>query len=88
MQAESHKICILGSANVDSFVYVKHIPVPGETIQADKYMVANGGKGANQAAAAGKLAGGSIFTGQVGNDDEMRNLKREMLEANVDLQWK
>jgi len=39
-------------------------------------MIANGGKGANQAAAAGKLAGGAIFTGQVGQDDEMRNLKK------------
>lgn len=78
MQAKAHRICVLGSANVDSFVYVKHIPVPGETIQADKYMIANGGKGANQAAAAGKLAGSAIFTGQVGIDDEMKNLKKEM----------
>ncbi len=69
MQTDSHKICVLGSANVDSFIYVPHIPVPGETIQADNYMTANGGKGANQAVAAGKLTGGSIFTGQVGVDD-------------------
>lgn len=62
-------ICVLGSANLDSFVYVKHIPVPGETIQAEKYMTANGGKGANQAAAAGKLSGKCLFTGQVGQDD-------------------
>ena len=41
-------------------------------------MIANGGKGANQAAAAAKLAGSCIFTGQVGSDDEMRNLKKEM----------
>ena len=69
-------ICVLGSANLDSFVYVKHIPVPGETIQAEKYMTANGGKGANQAAAVGKLAGQCVFTGQVGEDDEMRSLKK------------
>lgn len=82
------KICVLGSANVDSFVYVNHIPVPGETIQAEKYMIANGGKGANQAAAVGKLSGQCIFTGQVGQDDEMKNLQKEMSEANVDLQWR
>lgn len=87
MQA-GKKICVLGSANVDSFVYVKHIPVPGETIQAEKYMIANGGKGANQAAAVGKLAGQCVFTGQVGNDDEMRNLEKEMTEANVELLWR
>ena len=51
-------------------------------------MIANGGKGANQAAAAGKLAGSAIFTGQVGSDDEMRNLKKEMTAANVTLMWK
>lgn len=37
-------------------------------------MVANGGKGANQAAAAGKLSNSCIFTGQVGEDDEMHSL--------------
>lgn len=69
-------ICVLGSANVDSFVYVNHIPVPGETIQAHKFIIANGGKGANQAAAVAKLFTKCIFTGQVGQDDEMRNLKK------------
>lgn len=29
-------------------------------------MTANGGKGANQAAAAGKLSGSCVFSGQVG----------------------
>lgn len=50
-------------------------------------MIANGGKGANQAAAAGKLYGKCIFTGQVGKDDEMENLKKELEESNVQLRW-
>jgi len=50
-------------------------------------MIANGGKGANQAAAAGKLYKKCIFTGQVGNDDEMENLKKELEESNVQLKW-
>ena len=41
-------------------------------------MKANGGKGANQAVAAGKLAGYCIFAGQVGEDDQMRDLQKEM----------
>jgi sugar/nucleoside kinase (ribokinase family) len=41
-------------------------------------MTANGGKGANQAVAVGKLAGKSHFLGQVGEDDAMRRLKIEM----------
>lgn len=63
------KICILGSANADFFVYVHKIPSPGQTIQSAKQSHANGGKGANQAVAVARLAGHSLFLGQVGNDD-------------------
>jgi sugar/nucleoside kinase (ribokinase family) len=37
-------------------------------------MTANGGKGANQAVAVGRLAGKSTFAGQVGKDDEKNQL--------------
>ena len=70
------KICVCGSANGDYFMYVHHIPVPGETIQASRYMTANGGKGANQAVAVGKLAGFCEFIGQAGDDDAMKRLKK------------
>ena len=43
---------------------------------------------ANQAVAAGKLSGGCTFAGQVGDDDDMRNLQKEMSANNVELQWK
>lgn len=65
----SKKICVLGSANADHFLYVKNIPARGETIQSQRYFTANGGKGANQAVAVGKLAGTALFLGQVGDDD-------------------
>ena len=55
---------------------MKNIPAKGETLQAERYMTANGGKGANQAVAVAKLAGSSHFIGQVGNDDAMRRLKK------------
>lgn len=87
MQGED-KICVIGSANVDSFVYVHHIPAPGETLQALSSMMANGGKGANQAVAVGKLAGSALFVGQVGNDDGKQMLEKEMTAANVELGWK
>lgn len=73
---------------MDYFVYVKHIPVPGETIQSDRFMCANGGKGANQAVAASMLSGSCSFIGQVGEDDQMRSLKEEMEQAGVQLVWK
>ncbi len=71
-------ISVLGSANIDHFVYVNHIPVPGETIESDTYMIANGGKGANQAVSAAKLFGSSHFIGQVGKDMEKELLRKEM----------
>jgi ribokinase len=74
MENQKKKICILGSANNDFFVYVNAIPAPGETIQSDKQLSANGGKGANQAVAAARLSGSSIFLGQVGNDAEKNQL--------------
>ena len=40
-------ICILGSANADHFVHLKHFPKDGETTQAQESFFKNGGKGAN-----------------------------------------
>jgi ribokinase len=56
-------------------------------VQSLRYMTANGGKGANQAVACGKLAGSSWFIGQAGNDDAMKRLKSEMESAHVVLGW-
>ena len=39
-------------------------------------MIANGGKGANQAAVVGKLGGQCVFTGQVSEHDEIKSLKK------------
>lgn len=76
METSKKRICILGSANNDFFVYVKNIPAPGETIQSNKQLQANGGKGANQAVAAARLSGSSLFLGQVGNDPEKALLEK------------
>jgi len=51
-------------------------------------MTANGGKGANQAVAVAKLAGKSWFIGQVGNDDAMQRLKKEMESVQVQVHWR
>lgn len=78
----------MGSANNDFFINVNSIPAPGETIQSDKQRTANGGKGANQAVAAARLSGYSLFLGQVGNDVEKELLEKEMTSSGVDLKWK
>ena len=62
------KILVVGSLNVDMVVRVPHMPVAGETILAEKADTVPGGKGANQAYAAGKLGAQTIMFGAVGND--------------------
>ena len=57
IESNMSKIVVAGSSNIDMTAYVKTLPRPGETIGGGRFMQANGGKGANQAVAAGRLGG-------------------------------
>lgn len=65
-------ILCFGSVNIDITAYSRSLPHPGQTIHADRYAIGLGGKGANQAAAAARLAADSgnpvEFAGRIGND--------------------
>ncbi len=65
---QSKKILIIGSTNMDMVVKTKHIPAPGETVLAGSFFMNPGGKGANQAVAAARLGGNTVFISKVGND--------------------
>ena len=45
------KIIVVGSSNTDMVVHTSHLPAPGETILGGKFLMNQGGKGANQAVA-------------------------------------
>lgn len=77
-------IVVIGSANMDTVYSVKHIPAPGETIIAKSVMQNPGGKGANQAVAAGKLGGYTAFIGAVGADAAGDALRTSLKSANVE----
>lgn len=62
------RICVVGSINIDLVTKVNHFPQAGETITGNEIGLFPGGKGANQAVAAGKLGGNVTFLGKVGND--------------------
>ena len=47
-------IVVVGSLNMDFVVSVEHLPAPGETVLGRDFQMFPGGKGANQACAAGK----------------------------------
>src|ERR1700723_2886469 len=68
------KITVLGSLNMDISVTVPRLPGPGVTVLGSAARFTPGGKGANQAVAAARLAAGVRMVGCVGDDDFGRRL--------------
>ncbi len=64
----SQRIAVVGSLNQDLTVRVPHHPRPGETVLGTDHFTGAGGKGANQAAAAGRLGADVVMIGRVGDD--------------------
>ena len=65
---EKKTILVVGSANTDLVISAEHFPLPGETMFGHGFMTNHGGKGANQAVAAARLEGKTVFIGKLGND--------------------
>lgn len=61
-------IVVFGSINVDLLVPVSHLPAAGETVLGGDYVIAPGGKGANQAVAARRAGAQVTMIGAVGRD--------------------
>ncbi|MBC8108231.1 MAG: ribokinase [Anaerolineae bacterium] len=79
-------IVIIGSINMDLICRTPHIPRGGETVLGDHFMTLPGGKGANQAVAAAKLAqrGQPVhMIGRVGDDDFGQRLLNGLEQHNV-----
>jgi ribokinase len=75
------KIVVVGSLNMDVVAVAPRIPVAGETIIGSKFFTSPGGKGANQAYAAAKLAGSVAMVGRVGDDDFGREMRQNLARA-------
>jgi len=78
-----------GSINADIAAYAPSLPRPGETVRAQHYAFSLGGKGANQAACVGRLAGPlgmrAGFAGRVGNDMFGEKVREQLAGFGVDL---
>jgi ribokinase len=68
MAEKRPRIGVVGSSNVDVVTYVERMPAWGETIAAPRFEMSFGGKGANQAVAAGKLGAEVVMVSKVGDD--------------------
>ncbi len=77
-------VLVVGSANMDLVVRTPRIPRPGETLIGHTFATFPGGKGANQAVAAGRLGGKVAFLGKVGEDDFGTALLASLAGAGVD----
>lgn len=62
------KITVIGSSNTDLVVKAPKLPAPGETVLGDEFVIAPGGKGANQAAAIAQLGGDVTLVAKLGMD--------------------
>ena len=79
------KILVVGSLNMDMVMNVDHMPIAGETILSNKMKMVPGGKGANQACAAGRLGTDVTMLGAIGNDSYGEQQKENLLKAGVDI---
>ena len=78
-------IVVVGSLNMDFVAQVERLPLPGETVLGGGFRTIPGGKGANQACAAGRLGGRVRMVGRVGDDESGEQLRESLRAAGVDV---
>ncbi len=77
-------IAVIGSNNVDLITYINRMPREGETLEAPKFQMGCGGKGANQAIAAARLGSRVLMLTRVGNDVFAENTVANFAANGVD----
>jgi ribokinase len=77
-------VFVLGSINQDFVLKVERRPEPGETVTNAELSTHNGGKGANQAAAAALLGTSVTMLGRVGDDEFGEPLVQALREKGID----
>jgi ribokinase len=91
-------VVVVGSINMDLVCRTREIPRPGETILGSDFVTIPGGKGANQAVAAAKLARNNnsgdakstapvYMVGRVGEDDFGERLLNGLVQHRVDTRF-
>ena len=78
-------LVVLGSINADHILNLESFPAPGETLMGSQYQVAFGGKGANQAVAAGRSGAKIAFIACTGDDDTGERVRKQLASDNIDI---
>ena len=78
-------LVVLGSINADHILNLDAFPTPGETVTGNQYQVAFGGKGANQAVAAGRSGANIAFIACTGDDDTGERVRKQLESDHIDI---
>ncbi|HDW1111520.1 TPA: ribokinase [Enterobacter hormaechei subsp. hoffmannii] len=78
-------LVVLGSINADHILNLETFPTPGETVTGNQYQVAFGGKGANQAVAAGRSGANIAFIACTGDDDTGERVRKQLASDKIDI---
>ena len=81
------RVVVVGSINMDLVTLAARFAEPGETILGERFLTVHGGKGANQAVAAARLAARVTMLGRVGNDAFGHELKSRLTSESIDTRW-
>lgn len=90
MSDQQPAVIVVGSLNMDLNVLVPRLPQRGETVSGRDFVPLPGGKGANQACAAGQLSTEQIrvaMVGSVGRDANGQALIESLHAASVDTKF-
>lgn len=80
-------VVVLGSCFVDYVAFVDHLPQVGETMHSQSFLKGFGGKGANQAVAAGRLGANVAMASMVGGDGDGADYVRELQKNGVNTKY-
>jgi len=79
------QLVVAGSINTDIIVHSARLPAAGETVLGGDWLMAGGGKGANQAVAAARAGANVHFVGRTGTDlfgrESLQRLKVEGIDT-------
>lgn len=83
--AGAAQVVVVGSINMDMISHSQRLPAPGETLMGEAFVMAPGGKGANQAVAAARLGAPVAFVSRVGTRQHGHELLAALAEEGIDI---
>ena len=78
-------IVVLGGINIDLVALTPRFPAAGETVVGRRFLTYGGGKGANQAVAAGRMGARVAMVGRVGDDVFAPQALQALVDSGVEV---